>query len=230
MSLTTLPLSLADGIGLALWLFATIGYPLIALRLSRTRVNVSSSTAPFRRQWMREAWTRENRVADSSLVGNLMQSATFFSSTTLLILGGLFALLGSLGKGQSVLETLPFGNAVPVQVLEVKALLLAVLLAYAFLRFTWSLRQFNLVNIVLGAYPSAKPVPPIDEALVERAARLNELAGANFTAGIRAYYFAMPLVLWLLTPWMLGVGTVIISGALYWMEFRSETAAALRLD
>src|SRR5690606_10625298 len=107
--------------------------------------------------WMREAYHRDPRIADVALIGNLMHSATFFSSTTLLVLGASFALLGTIERGSEVLEvmkTLPFATQVSQDLLESKVVLLTLLFVYAFLRFTWSLRQFNLVNIMVGAFPA----------------------------------------------------------------------------
>jgi len=219
-----------DWLGLAIWGLLWLGYLGWAARVFGRRPSLMSSLARYRRAWMREAYLRENRITDVALVGSLVQSATFFSSTTLLILGGLFALLGTIEKSAAVVGSLPFAARTTQDLLEIKALALTLVFAYAFLRFTWSLRQFNLVSIVLGAYPSQREHLVPDDRLVDQAARLNELAGANFTQGLRAYYFAIPLLLWLINPWLLCAGSVVITLTTWYMEFRSATVRALAHD
>jgi uncharacterized membrane protein len=216
-----------DFVGLALWALLWVGYVAWAALATRRGPSLMSSLARYRRAWMRQAYLRDNRITDVALVGSLMQSATFFSSTTLLILGGLFAVLGTIEKSAEVVASLPFATRTTQDLLEVKALALTLVFVYAFFRFTWSLRQFNLVSIVVGAYPSQREHLVADDRLVDQAARLNELAGANFTQGLRAYYFAIPLLLWLINPWLLAAGSVVITAATWYMEFRSATVRAL---
>jgi len=104
---------------------------------------------------------------------------------------------------------------------------LTLVFVYAFLRFTWSLRQFNLAGIVIGAYPTRHEHQVADDRLIGQASSLNELAGSNFGQGLRAYYYAIPLLVWLINPWLLLAGSVIITGTTYYMEFRSATVRAL---
>ncbi len=219
-----------DWSGVAIWLLAGLGYSLYAERVGTRRPNLMASVASFRRAWMREAYRRDPRMTDVALIGNLMHSATFFSSTTLLVLGASFALLGTIERGSEVLEvmkTLPFATRVSQELLESKVVLLTLLFVYAFMRFTWSLRQFNLVNIMVGAFPAQRENLVTDDGMIATAGRLNELAGLNFTQGLRAYYYAVPLLLWLVNAWLLIAGTVAITVVLYYMEFRSATVRAL---
>jgi len=221
-----------DWSGLGLWILAWFGYAGWAERASLRRPNLMASLARYRRAWMREAYVRDPRITDAALIGNLMHSATFFSSTTLLILGAAIALLGSIERGPEVVElmrNLPFAARTTQDLLESKVLVATVVFVYAFMRFTWSLRQFNLVNIMVGAFPARDRLVP-DDRLIVTASRLNELAGVNFAQGLRAYYYAVPLLLWLVHPWMLIAGTFVITGVLWYMEFRSATVQALAAD
>jgi uncharacterized membrane protein len=225
--------SSVDWAGLGLWILAWFGYALWAERVGTRRPNLMASLARFRRTWMREAYRRDPRISDVALIGNLMHSATFFSSTTLLILGGSFALLGTIERGPEVLEVmrnLPFAARLSQEQLESKVLVMSMVFVYAFLRFTWSLRQFNLVNIMVGAFPSQRERLIPDDRLIETAGRLNELAGINFSQGLRAYYYAVPILLWLVSGWAFIAGTVAITLVLYYMEFLSETVKALAAE
>jgi uncharacterized membrane protein len=224
------PLSPIDWTGLALWALLWCAYSIWSMRPRDARHSLNAATARYRRGWMREAYRRENRMVDVGLVGSLMQSATFFSSTTLLVLGGLFAVLGTPDKASEVVAHLPLAGRSTQRLFETKALVVTLVFVYAFFRFTWSLRQFNLVSILLGAFPARPAGAAADDPLVERASRLNELAGTHFAQGLRAYYFAVPLLLWLMNAWLLIAGSVIITLATYYMDFRSATVTALTDD
>jgi uncharacterized membrane protein len=232
-------LTVSDWFAMALWLVSWSVYGAWAAKNSLSSPSLMGTVAHYRRTWMREAFLRENRITDSALVNSLMQSATFFSSTTVLILGALFAVLGSLERNASdildVVKSLPMARQVSQHLLEIKVLLLALVFVYAFLRFTMSLRQFNLINILIGAFPThtsqTPPLPTVqDDPMVTQSAGLNELAGNNFTHGLRAYYFAMPVVLWLVNSWLFIAGTVVITMVTYYMEFHSATVRALAPD
>ena len=216
-----------DWIGLGMWLGLWAGYVWWSAAAQGRTPSLLGALVKYRRIWMREAYRRDNRITDVALVGSLAQSATFFSSTTLLILGGLFALLGTLDESSEVLRNLPFAARSSRDLLEIKTVALTLVFVNAFLRFTWSLRQYNLVNILVGAYPTQREDEAAADRLIAQASRLNELAGANFTQGLRSYYFAIPLLLWLVNPWLLLAGSVVITIATWYMEFRSATVRAL---
>jgi uncharacterized membrane protein len=229
-------LSLVDWFGIALWLLAWLAYGAWAAQSSRSNPSLMGTVAHYRRTWMRQAYLRENRITDSALVNSLMHSATFFSSTTVLILGALFAVLGSIERNPAdllaVVKNMTTARQVFQHLLEIKLLLLALVFVYAFLRFTMSLRQFNLINILIGAFPTRAPgevgiQAERDDPMVTQSAGLNELAGNNFTHGLRAYYFAMPVVLWLVNSWLFIAGTLVITLVTYYMEFHSATVRAL---
>lgn len=240
-------MSFPDAFALAIWLILWVGYQWFALQPRFGRHSLTSVMVPVRRQWMLEALQRENRIADASLIGNLMQSATFFSSTTLLILGGLFAFISSIDKNAVFVSNLPFAQTTSLRNIEIKFVILAFVLIYALFRFLWSIRQFNLLTILLGSFPAAvrPPSPPSAPGeltssgsqglstspaglhLVAQATRLNSLAGHNFTQALRAYYYAVPVLLWLIHPWLLLAGSIVVTSAVYFTEYRSNTVQAL---
>ncbi len=222
----------ADWIGLSLWAIAWLAYSLFAGRAERVRPSIMGAIAQARHAWMAQAYRRDNKITDVAVMGNLIHSATFFSSTSLLLVGSAFALLGAIERSPQqvldVMRSLPFGaGASSPQAMEFKALLVALVFVYAFFRFTWALRQFNLVTILIGTFPAQKEDNVPDDPRVVQAARLNELAGVSFTQGLRAYYFSVPLLAWLLGPAMLVGASAAIVVAIYVMDFRSATVRAL---
>ena len=224
-----LALKLLDWCALALWLIAWVSYPSLSRIWARNQASLVGHTLVYRRLWMQNALAREHRVADASLLGNLMQTSTFFSSTTVLILGALLASLGSIDEGLRVVTSLPLAEQQSAGRVEIKMLVMMLVFVHALLRFTWALRQFNLVSILVGAMPS-HPERMNDSAALsnaDKAARLSELAGDNFSQGIRSYYYAVPVLLWFLNAWLLIAATVLMTVVVFYMDFRSQTVRAL---
>jgi uncharacterized membrane protein len=224
----SLTLSPLDWIALALFVLAWFGYGLFSTRRSKTQVSLLNVMTPLRGQWLQMTLKRDNRILDSQLLGNLIQSASFFSSTTILILGGLLALLGTVDKNIELVDSIPFATKATAQALELKVLLMVVLFMFAFVKFSWSLRQYNFVTILIGAMPTPADVTDFDQKLSIRAANILQLASENFTQGLRAYYFALPVLLWIINPILFMVMTVFLVYTLYRMEFHSNTLEALR--
>lgn len=218
-----------DVAALILWLASWAGYPYLSKLLSHNRPNLLAYTHPYRRQWMRNALGRDLRIADATLVGNLMQTSTFFSSTTVIILGALLAFLGSIDEGLRVVSTFPLAQRQTSVHIEVKALIAIGVFVLALIRFTWALRQLNVVNILMGAMPNhaQREQDPVALADADKAAKLVELAGDNFSQGIRSYYYAVPVLLWLINPWLFGVTSVVMTLVIYLMDFHSSTVRAL---
>jgi len=94
----------------------------------------------------------------------------------------------------------------------------------AYFKFTWSLRQFNMLSLLVGAAP-----PPGEgtEEYAQRFAKINALSGDEFNRGIRAYYFGLAAVFWFVDPWIFSGITTLIVAVLYRRDFRSKTLAAM---
>jgi uncharacterized membrane protein len=224
-----IPYAISDLLALALLIVAWFAYDLWSTRASRTRTSLLNALDPIRGQWMKNALKRELRMIDTSLMTTLMQSATFFSSTTILIVGALIAGLRSVGENAHVVENLPFAVRASAATTELKMLTLIALFTYAFIKFSWSVRQFNFSSILIGSMPPPAEASAEHDYLAERASRLNALAGDNFTRGLRAYYFALAVLPWFISAYPFMIGTLIVVAMLYRTEFHSRTLDALTL-
>lgn len=180
----------------------------------------------YRERWARAMLARDLRVADAGLIGNLMSTVSFYANTTIYIIAGLFALLGTLDKVIDVAADLPFARMSSAPAVELKLLVLLAIFVVAYFKFTWALRQFNLLTILVGAAPP--PDDPQREDAVKPMAAANSFAGDEFNRGIRAYYFGIATVTWMIDPWLfIGVSTAILF-VLYRRDFSSPVLAALK--
>jgi uncharacterized membrane protein len=215
-----------DRVALGLFLLAWLGYGPAAQAL-RPRRSMAIRMFEMRRAWMSSMLGRENRITDASLIGNVVHSATFFASTTVVALAAMVGMLGSLDSTHAAVQGLDFTVKGSRALLESKVLLLVLVFAYGFLKLSWAVRQLNHCVALIGAAP-LRPDAARGDAFAERAADALSLAVGSFDAGIRAYYFALAALAWLLGPGAFALATAGIVAMLLWRQFGSAASAAIR--
>jgi uncharacterized membrane protein len=215
-----------------LWFFgAWAGYAWFAKHWGGQRPSLLATTNRYRRYWMLQATSRDPRVLDGIITQSLSSSPSFFASATIIIMGGLLALLGTTDKAAEFVREIPFAARTSMLVFELKVLVLLGIFVNAFFRFTWSMRQYTFGALVLGSMP-----PPEDfaagkferEHFADRAGKLLGMAAETFNDGIRAYYFSFAAIAWIFSPLIFAVATAIVVGVLYNREFHSEVLHVLR--
>ncbi len=218
---------------LALFLFFSlwIVYAWVAKVRGLRDQSLIATTNMYRQKWMLQTTWRDPRMLDGLITQNLSHTPSFFSSTTIIIIGGLFALLGTTDKAAELVREIPFAEPTPILVFEFKILVLVGIFVYAFFRFSWSMRQYTFVALVIGAMPPAKQFEDglHDRlALAKRAGRLVGAAAETFNDGLRAYYFSFAAMAWFFSPLALVIATALVVLILYGREFRSEVLDVLR--
>ena len=221
----------ADWLALGFFLSVWIGYALFAKHWGQGQRSILALTNQYRRLWMLQATVRDPRMLDGIITQTLSATPAFFCSTTILILGGLFALLGTTDKAAELVREIPFAQPTPMLVFEFKILVLVVIFVYAFFRFSWSMRQYTFVALLIGAMPPAQHFMAGQadaNSHAQRAANMTGLAAETFNSGLRAYYFSFAALGWFFTPLMFVFSTLLVAGILYSREFRSEVLELLQ--
>ncbi|PTU73592.1 DUF599 domain-containing protein [Pseudomonas mangrovi] len=219
-------------LALAWFVVCWVGYTYYASRKGRDTPCLASVLHLYREDWMRRLLLRDNRIADASVIGNLERNASFFASSTLIILAGILTVLGSSDRALTLLADLPFAQPASRQMSEFKLLCLAVVFVYAFFTFSWCMRQYNFAAVLIGSAPmiGERHVTELErKAFAERAAKVISLAANEFNFGLRAYYFGMSLLAWFISPWffmLVAAGVVFI---LYHREFHSDVLSVMVL-
>lgn len=219
--------TLIDIAAFAVFLACWLGFGQGANWLARRRPSILTEMRVLRARWTEKICEREIRIADTTILSNLLRGVLFFASTTVLILGGLVALLGTTPTAIELVSQLPFRTAPQVWLWEVKTLILIGIFIYAFFQFTWSAWQYNIFAIALGAAPEPGDDHEDFARFIKTASRLAVLAGESYNNGIRAYYFSIPLLGWFIHPFVLLSSALIVTAVLYRREFNSPTLAAL---
>lgn len=227
-------ISYSDTFALAWFLAAWIGYGWFSEHSRWARHGLPDVGDRHRLAWGWQMLRREVRMPDAALVGNLMQSVSFYANTTIYIIAGVLALLGTLDQVISFTEELPFARETSRVLWEIKLVLLFAVFVFAYFKFTWALRQFNLLSILIGSTPVIKDGDGSDprdaEVAARRLGKINSLAGDEFNRGIRAYYFGLAAVAWFVQPWVFVAMTTMIVIVLYRRDFNSPALIALRED
>lgn len=225
-------LPLADWMALGLFFTAWIGYALVAKRWALSKGSLLGATNLIRRQWMMQVTYREVRVVDGVVVQNLSTSPSFFASTTILIIGGLLAVLGASDKASELVRELPFAARTTGLVFDFKLVLLTAIFVYAFFRFTWSMRLYTFGTLLVASAPSElmfeQEGMAAREAFADRAGRVVAIAAETFNDGLRGYYMAFAAVAWFFSSWAFMGATLGVVYILYQREFRSEVLEILR--
>ncbi|WP_374339281.1 DUF599 domain-containing protein [Leeia sp.] len=217
-----------DALALLWFLGCWAGYGWLAERGPRAARGLIGATHQHRVAWARALLQRENRVVDAALVGNLMGSVSFYASTTIYIIAGLLALMGTVDKVMVFAANLPFAHASSRGWWQIRLLLMLVVFVFAYFKFTWSMRQFNFLCILMGAAPQPVQDTATLESEAEQMARINSYAGDEFNRGIRAYYFGLAAASWFIQPWLVvGLCTLVV-WILYRRDFASPALWALR--
>ncbi len=214
-----------DWAALAVFLACWIGYSAVTDRVDRIRRrSVIAAMDEHRRRWMLALLERCNRISDTAIIGNLMTSTGFLANTSIFILGGLVALLASPELGRRVLAALPW--ALPPgsdAAWELRVGLLMLIFVRAFFELTWALRQFNYCSILIGGIG----VGAAHTRQAEVAAKVANRAARHFNTGLRAYYFGLAALAWIIHPLALIAASLLVLRELHRREFRSAVRDAL---
>jgi uncharacterized membrane protein len=224
-------LTLADWLALAWFIAVWTGYAWYSRRASRSGATLLATTNRWRQRWMLQATWRDPRVLDGIIVQSLSSSPSFFASATLIIIGGLLALLGTTDKAAEFVREIPFAARTTLLVFELKVVTLMAIFVFAFFRFTWSMRQYTFAALVLGSMPDPQAFEEgrFDrDKVAARAGTLVGMAAETFNDGIRAYYFSFAALAWFFSPLAFAVAAAVVSGVLYAREFNSHVLHLLR--
>ena len=220
-------LTVADWAAVLLFLVGWTAYGYYADRAASGSRGLRGITHAFRLHWARQMVRRDNRIVDAALTGNLMTSVSFYANTTIYIIAGLIAVAGTLDRIISFTEELPFARAQTKEMIEAKVFLLTGVFIFAYFKFTWCLRQFNFLLILIGSAPDRESPAEVLEPHAVRFGTVNTLAGDEFNRGIRAYYFGFAVLGWFVHPALFIVLTSLILLILWRRDFHSKTLRAL---
>lgn len=213
----------AGAIFIACWL---IYEPLLA-QMRGAAGAINTDMRAVREGWVRRMMARENRIMDASLLGHLLNSASFFASTNLLVIA---AATGLMFGGDAIYDNVRRLSATAVApdwLIEAKLALVVVTLSRGLLDFIWAIRQLNFSVALFGAAPDRTELEH-HEGFIHAVTEVLTPAFNSFNKGMRAYYFALAAATWLVSPWAMAAAVIATLALLLRRQTSSEAAIGLR--
>lgn len=194
----------------------------------KSRRGLVAAANDRRVEWMKTALRRDIRIMDAQLLTSLSSGNAFFASTSVLVLGGLTAMLGAADDVKDRLEQLPFVTDAPLVSWEFKILFLMGLMIMAFFAFAWAFRLTHYVGTMFGALPlQAEADSERAQVHARKTAQLVGLSGRHLNAGLRTMYFAIAGLAWFVSPILFAAGCALVTVIVYRREYASEAYALL---
>jgi len=221
-------LPVSDMLALAFFFCVWILFEIATQHTSLKNKSLSGLMAHRRREWMLVLAERELRIVDTSILAGLQQGTAFFASTSILAIGGCFALLGSTDVVLGIYQDLPMDGAQSKGLFELKVLGLTLIFIYSFFKFGWAFRLFNYCSILIGAVQQpGKAAADVRRGEAMRAGEMNIVASAHFTAGLRGIFFALGYLGWFVNGYVLVFTTLFIALVLTRRQYFSRARAIL---
>jgi uncharacterized membrane protein len=190
---------------------------------SLTRANARS-----RMGWARALAVRPvgNRIMDASILATYNNSAVFFASSALLAMGAFLSFGISPERAKDAMEAAGAiaKHVEPYPLFLAKIATAAGFFGWAFLQFTWSMRQIAFACAIGGGIEDSGS-GKTDE--IEAFARLATQAGESFNNGLRAFYWSMAACCWLVSPGLCVFCSGLLAWGLWRREFKSSTLRAI---
>ena len=204
---------------------------------STKQKNLVNAMQKYRIYWIKNSIRRSERLVDTRIIESLLQSTTFLASTSILIIGGLVAILGYGEKALPIIQSIPFADNTDTKMWITKTTLMLTIFIYSFFKFTWVIRQFNYALVLLLSAPQYNP----DEKnlknkirnthrcaeYVHKISTMTSNAGKHFNMGVRSYYFGLVALSWYINSVLFIVMSILVVLVIYRREFISKTLTLL---
>ncbi len=173
-------------------------------------------TNHVRAQWVHSIMQHNNDILAVQTMRNGVMAANFLASTAILISLGLLSVAFKPGLFDQIPRALNMAGIHSETLWLFKILLLTVLFFYAFFNFTLTIRYYNhagfMINVLEAHDPTVTP---------KVVAEVLNHGALHYTMGMRGFYLAIPVGLWMFGPlWMLA-GTIM----LVWVLSRLDRTA-----
>lgn len=166
-----------------------------------------------RREWVRSVMTERRDILAVQTMRNWSTAASFLATTAILIATGALHFVATIPQQPDLLHQLNFLGSSSPTLTTAKLLALVSTLLAAFFNFAVAIRYYNHVSIEINVRQAEK-----EEDDIVTVQRLLDRGGLHYTVGMRCFYLAVPLALWLFGALWLLLGSVVLCAALYLMD------------
>jgi uncharacterized membrane protein len=198
-----------DFAGFALSALAMLAYQAYLRR--RTRLDPATSALhgmhAARVAWVEGVMRERRDILVVQTLRNSLMTASFMASTSVLLIIGVLTLSAQGDKLSGTWHTLSGFGQDSSGIWLFKLLVMLFDLLFAFFAFSLSMRLYHHLGYMINVPPPCQ----IECAQPGHAAAELNRAAIYFRVGMRAYFFTVPLLLWLFGPlWMVGATALVI--------------------
>lgn len=163
--------------------------------------------------WVKSIMLEGRDILAIQTLRNWTMAATFLASTAILIGLGIFNLAVTADKqGELSMLMSHLSNNHPALWMA-KLILLGCDFLFAFFNFTLAVRYYNHTGFMINL-----PTNDTTGISLEDVVTILDRGGIHYTLGMRGYYLAIPLALWLFGPLWLLSGTLLLIAVLYRLD------------
>jgi len=223
-----MPFTVLDIVAITCFISLWLGYTYFAKKKAKTTNCIARCLHQHRIHWMYELMFRDIRVGDAALLANLERNIAFFASTTLLVLAGVLTLFSQVERLEEVIASIPYAKSPNHDLIQIKLGMLAFIFVNAFFQFTWSMRQYGFLNVMIGAGPiQEKRDDDSLNAYAKQMAVVQDQAAHSYNYGLRSYYFSIAALCWFFHPILFILMSIFVVYTLYIREFKSKAVKAI---
>lgn len=193
---------------------------LVAYHLHLHYVNKNNPTetafgrnARTRAVWVQAVMERNRDILAIQTLRNWTMAASFLASTAILIALAVLNVALNAEKTTEVSHLLNFLGSRSEEIRLVKFLVLSIDFFFAFFNFTLAIRYYNHVGFMINVPVGQKSLVDLDYVT-----DTVNLGATHYYLGMRGFYIAIPLTLWLVGPLWLFAGAVILVAILYRLD------------
>lgn len=172
-------------------------------------------TRHLRHMWVESIMKEKRDILSVQTLRNSIMASSFLASTAMLI--GL-GLTGLVFRPEYIAEV-PFDITLIFSHMRAlflaKILLLIIHFFFAFFSFTLAIRYFNQMNFMINVPIECDPI-----LTPEFVARILDIGMTHYTLGMRSYYLAVVVTLWLFGPEWMFFGSLVLTFILYRLDHR----------
>ncbi|MFZ5609786.1 MAG: DUF599 domain-containing protein [Pseudomonadota bacterium] len=164
----------------------------------------------LRRAWVKDMVAGHKDILAVQTLRNWSQSASFLASSAILLAIGMLSFLMASDRVSSLVHLVNLWGDLSEKLLTAKLMLLVVNFLVSFFAFSIAIRHYNYAALAINT-PQEGAREPIEAVALRHLER-----GANhYTVGMRGFYLALPLALWILGPLWMFIGTLALVYGLY---------------
>jgi uncharacterized membrane protein len=202
-------------------------YGPILRQLGRGTLNAQLHVVRLRWMRMMLVTSREHRVFDAILLGQISSSMSFFGSGTLIVVAGLVGTLANVGAVHSALTRMEFMPPISLALFTVYFASLTLIMAFSFFSFVYALRKLAYTLAMIGGLTHAQANTPHCQVMISQTASVLTSSVMSLNNGIRGFYFAVAALFLFVGPVVAIVMTLLITAVLIYRQGFSTEALAI---